>query len=133
MIRRPPRSTRTDTLFPYTTLFRSWRCDHLVGHPDRAPQLERRVGLCCLLARHSAVGPMGIRAGRLGPGATSGHAYGIGTVEADTLVSQRNACCSAIAGRTQLVAGAGARFGRMDCVLFLVLPNPPTYPNETYL
>src|SRR3546814_6037377 len=25
MIRRPPRSTRTDTLFPYTTLFRSKR------------------------------------------------------------------------------------------------------------
>src|SRR3546814_2115320 len=25
MIRRPPRSTRTDTLFPYTTRFRSWR------------------------------------------------------------------------------------------------------------
>src|SRR3546814_2440224 len=25
MIRRPPRSTRTDTLFPYTTLFRSHR------------------------------------------------------------------------------------------------------------
>src|SRR3546814_11256477 len=24
MIRRQPRSTRTDTLFPYTTLFRSW-------------------------------------------------------------------------------------------------------------
>src|SRR3546814_5716548 len=27
MIRRPPRSTRTDTLFPYTTLFRSVRGD----------------------------------------------------------------------------------------------------------
>src|SRR3546814_15288444 len=27
MRRRPPRSTRTDTLFPYTTLFRSW--DHV--------------------------------------------------------------------------------------------------------
>src|SRR3546814_4933780 len=27
MIRRPPRSTRTDTLFPYTTLFRSYRQD----------------------------------------------------------------------------------------------------------
>src|SRR3546814_14878900 len=26
MIRRPPRSTRTDTLFPYTTLFRSLEC-----------------------------------------------------------------------------------------------------------
>src|SRR3546814_16387643 len=28
MIRRPPRSTRTDTLFPYTTLFRSVRFLH---------------------------------------------------------------------------------------------------------
>src|SRR3546814_10105573 len=28
MIRRPPRSTRTDTLFPYTTLFRSSRRHH---------------------------------------------------------------------------------------------------------
>src|SRR3546814_20998765 len=26
MIRLPPRSTRTDTLFPYTTLFRSYGC-----------------------------------------------------------------------------------------------------------
>src|SRR3546814_3941791 len=33
MIRRPPRSTRTDTLFPYTTLFRS--------HADR--RLRRRL------------------------------------------------------------------------------------------
>src|SRR3546814_9108064 len=29
MIRRPPRSTRTDTLFPYTTLFRSCRAAFL--------------------------------------------------------------------------------------------------------
>src|SRR3546814_20750587 len=28
MIRRPPRSTRTDTLFPYTTLFRAEHVDH---------------------------------------------------------------------------------------------------------
>src|SRR3546814_13168313 len=35
MIRRPPRSTRTDTLFPYTTLFRSGRTDRagLHAHP----------------------------------------------------------------------------------------------------
>src|SRR3546814_5366216 len=40
MIRRPPRSTRTDTLFPYTTLFRSddeerlfLQCGHLFGEP----------------------------------------------------------------------------------------------------
>src|SRR3546814_9790825 len=31
MIRRPPRSTRTDTLFPYTTLFRSARDDRPSG------------------------------------------------------------------------------------------------------
>src|SRR3546814_17426862 len=31
MIRRPPSSTRTDTLFPYTTLFRSYRPAHLAG------------------------------------------------------------------------------------------------------
>src|SRR3546814_17009831 len=36
MIRRPPRSTRTDTLFPYTTLFRS----RLGGRP--ACRLSRR-------------------------------------------------------------------------------------------
>src|SRR3546814_21055865 len=38
MIRRPPRSTRTDTLFPYTTLFRStWRRHWRPSH-DRDPQ-----------------------------------------------------------------------------------------------
>src|SRR3546814_17519060 len=34
MIRRPPRSTRTDTLFPYTTLFRS---------PIHAPRIDGTV------------------------------------------------------------------------------------------
>src|SRR3546814_17309051 len=33
MIRRPPRSTRTDTLFPYTTLFRSQLCTTRVLDP----------------------------------------------------------------------------------------------------
>src|SRR3546814_3834250 len=36
MILRPPRSTRTDTLFPYTTLFRSQdHCNDLVLHADK--------------------------------------------------------------------------------------------------
>src|SRR3546814_18631927 len=34
MIRRPPRSTRTDTLFPYTTLFRSGASSGFVPTPD---------------------------------------------------------------------------------------------------
>src|SRR3546814_3924220 len=42
MIRRPPRSTRTDTLFPYTTLFRSGqrRGEHL--HDARGLFLDHR-------------------------------------------------------------------------------------------
>src|SRR3546814_17381097 len=36
MIRRPPRSTRTDTLFPYTTLFRSYSEVDLSDNPDFA-------------------------------------------------------------------------------------------------
>src|SRR3546814_18704864 len=49
MIRRPPRSTRTDTLFPYTTLFRSSDRpvqDVLLGGPGR------RVGLHVLAFHH---------------------------------------------------------------------------------
>src|SRR3546814_10108642 len=41
MIRRPPRSTRTDTLFPYTTLFRS--CEDAVrAHDNAGPVRARR-------------------------------------------------------------------------------------------
>src|SRR3546814_10777005 len=38
MIRRPPRSTRTDTLFPYTTLFRSLREFSSVSVGDTLPE-----------------------------------------------------------------------------------------------
>src|SRR3546814_2374476 len=41
MIRRPPRSTRTDTLFPYTTLFRSLAYLMRAGEPDA---MDRMVG-----------------------------------------------------------------------------------------
>src|SRR3546814_6598233 len=42
MIRRPPRSTRTDTLFPYTTLFRS-----VYLRSGRAgPSVEKILRLC---------------------------------------------------------------------------------------
>src|SRR3546814_9860901 len=54
MIRRPPRSTRTDTLFPYTTLFRSLVLDgsevegafrSFIIHTD-----QRRCGACLFKA-----------------------------------------------------------------------------------
>src|SRR3546814_16521248 len=45
MIRRPPRSTRTDTLFPYTTLFRSQRRQGGLG--GIAGQQQRARRHCC--------------------------------------------------------------------------------------
>src|SRR3546814_2680495 len=48
MIRRPPRSTRTDTLFPYTTLFRSRRWCGWISTTARAtrwrPTTSRMAG-----------------------------------------------------------------------------------------
>src|SRR3546814_3673248 len=52
MIRRPPRSTRTDTLFPYPTLFRS----------DRRHRDPGRAGLG-RLARRPAAAPGQLRGG----------------------------------------------------------------------
>src|SRR3546814_2107802 len=53
MIRRPPRSTRTDTLFPYTTLFRSLRTarsrphfvDPAIAHDPVHPRIQSRSRL----------------------------------------------------------------------------------------
>src|SRR3546814_12848850 len=78
MIRRPPRSTRTDTLFPYTTLFRShrgpvrdvvgehgWAVEGAAGRhdPAAADQTDGRlhpddpVECCWDTSRASGVGP----------------------------------------------------------------------------
>src|SRR3546814_2361532 len=49
MLRRPPRSTRTDTLFPSPTLFRSGKPDHIgkivstYQHRTEEPRYARRV------------------------------------------------------------------------------------------
>src|SRR3546814_5252904 len=58
MIRRPPRSTRTDTLFPYTTLFRSddrrggWYSDGNTGFDGIVVRVRRPV--VPLLPRNAA-------------------------------------------------------------------------------
>src|SRR3546814_18163048 len=69
MIRRPPRSTRTDTLFPYTTLFRSAELlcqlktlqpagdvflNHFGGRAilhDKQDQRDDPLGNCCIAVR----------------------------------------------------------------------------------
>src|SRR3546814_2503047 len=55
MIRRPPRSTRPDTLFPYTTLFRSpegfWAAESLDTAPRR---IQREYSPDAALLRHTS-------------------------------------------------------------------------------
>src|SRR3546814_1751011 len=60
MIRRPPRSTRTDTLFPYTTLFRSLcrqagrqRAQHHPQPVDLYPRSEEHTSELQSLVRNS--------------------------------------------------------------------------------
>src|SRR3546814_2617778 len=60
MIRRPPRSTRTDTLFPYTTLFRSCPSSAspvAASHLDQSPRPGEigscRPSSCCPRPRRS--------------------------------------------------------------------------------
>src|SRR3546814_10191373 len=43
MIRLPPRSTRTDTLFPYTTLFRSKKFDAELGYVKYSASRRKHV------------------------------------------------------------------------------------------
>src|SRR3546814_6323273 len=55
MIRRPPRSTRTDTLFPYTTLFRSVGFDQDVREDrDRVTPFDHRLDVAEALQQHCA-------------------------------------------------------------------------------
>src|SRR3546814_48860 len=93
MIRRPPRSTRTDTLFPYTTLFRS-------GHGEHAP--------VCPAARHGCRKPWRTvrRAARVHPAgafhrAPGGQAVGRHEAEARPGLRADGAATGVVAGRTQ--------------------------------
>src|SRR3546814_4214224 len=72
MIRRPPRSTRTDTLFPYTTLFRSRR-------EDTRPRAGKEYGF-----GHGTAGLQG-RMGAVAPG-RGGDQIGRATSELQSLM-----------------------------------------------
>src|SRR3546814_8529647 len=60
MIRRPPRSTRTDTLFPYTTLFRSVRLGDVRLRIGNADAVERGQIAAHVVRAQVAVGEEGI-------------------------------------------------------------------------
>src|SRR3546814_16824434 len=116
MIRRPPRSTRTDTLFPYTTLFRSL----LLGVASLALVVvdiagDRRQAGAAVVAGHQAASLevveiaadrlLGYRAG-LGEAADGYDAAALQQAE-DALMPRRHALPG--------VAGAGAAAARIAC------------------
>src|SRR3546814_12605590 len=119
MIRRPARSKRTDTLFPYTTLFRSRACTGRRGAGDTAR--IRRPHACCPVARKLRLVAGGTPAGcgarqrlpdihwRLESIAT-GIDCGIGTLSGyrTSRLAQRLAAAQAVAG----VAASAARPAR---------------------
>src|SRR3546814_3944738 len=82
MIRRPPRSTRTDTLFPYTTLFRS------PGSglpPERLLELQAAEAAALAARREVTVAQrnripdpeVGVRAGRIDYGGVRDQVFGV--------------------------------------------------------
>src|SRR3546814_12734821 len=62
MIRRPPRSTRTDTLFPYTTLFRSSSIPTLTNGAA-IPQCRDPPGIIADIGEHRIGIPADLRRG----------------------------------------------------------------------
>src|SRR3546814_17797995 len=91
MIRRPPRSTRTDTLFPYTTLFRSpawrevrrrntgwltrWEPRRITGQPDVVESKDAFAARCSARSREWQLG--------------TGYGFGVFSEE-DALVGEIN-------------------------------------------
>src|SRR3546814_13386458 len=105
IIRRPPRTTRTDTLFPYTTLFRSAEQRIIIQanfRPINNTCVEAKIGRCC----HSG----NVSRGRL-------------KVEICTLGGY--ACLDRVAGLMDLVLTPRPQFprGRLDLPLDAIDPG----------
>src|SRR3546814_6262426 len=94
MIRRPPRSTRTDTLFPYTTLFRS-----PMTQPFRLTPVLAALGLTLGLAVTAGAQAQTIKIAVVGPTTSPVTQYGAMVREGvDTAVERINAA-GGIAGK----------------------------------
>src|SRR3546814_16127394 len=92
MIRRPPRSTRTDTLFPYTTLFRS--APPPAAKPTARTTIRDEVAETAAEALRSLIDTMG---------------EGVISINAEGVVTAVSPACAAIFGygadRKSVVAG----------------------------
>src|SRR3546814_19338786 len=107
MIRRPPRSTRTDTLFPYTTLFRS---DFFaVGRILR--RLPAAIG--CRDAQHARSG-----------GAVESEAEALRVEPAIAKLGDRSRCIHGLPRSTSCAAATGRRAGTRATGLQASYPSP---------
>src|SRR3546814_12017746 len=76
MIRRPPRATRTDTLLPYTTLFRAHRRAAIAAIADRQHAVDLESGGAGIGFGTRTRGTIGGGIGRFGSGFLIGDAQG---------------------------------------------------------
>src|SRR3546814_10006634 len=122
MIRRPPRSTRTDTLFPYTTLFRS-DAQAVAQTVDAAPAPALE-----------AVARLDVMIEIVGQGADGDQAVGTAVVQRDEEAEAGDAVDPAVEARTDTLlqegggeavdsvalCGGGAALGRADVAAHLL-------------
>src|SRR3546814_12205162 len=107
MIRRPPRSTRTDTLFPYTTLFRSE-----VGGCD--PDPGGCSGECAF--RFADIGPATDEGGAVADGQRLPDCRDNGAfIELCRIISRRPAEQDGEAVKSSLTAAFKRGIGRASC------------------
>src|SRR3546814_5820324 len=125
MIRRPPRSTRTDTLFPYTTLFRSHQRHRVVAvgrvaRDRRAADVD--VGAAAVAGEHRAD-----HLDRLAPLVLLG--AGLGVLHAPDVLGVGDADVAdageAVEGHVAVAAGGLARQVALD-------PAPPLLRSEEH-
>src|SRR3546814_17630464 len=109
MLRRPPRSTRTDTLFPYTTLFRSH--DGICAPADRP---DHFVDFGSHIGRDGAVADIGVYLHQ--EIAPDRHGFGFRVV--DVVGADGTAACDFIPdefGRDIIGDGSAPESGRGSC------------------
>src|SRR3546814_12529903 len=106
MIRRPPRSTRTDTLFPYTTLFRSLLsqiAEQFMHLQDQEPLVGHRAEIAVEAVDHDDA-----RAVLLHAGADIGREFsGRELSRIDLLYAQFARCQGFVEDRRSVVSGKG--------------------------
>src|SRR3546814_3477918 len=88
MIRRPPRSTRTDTLFPYTTRFRAFLQPRQIGKVKRGRPM-RYIALLHRRAGRSVHADTGSRLD-LSQGQTESHGFPLPAIDAPQTRNARN-------------------------------------------